>query len=177
MTSPQRKRDDNWQLAATEAAIAACRDVVGSGINGRSVVSSLGNVEWGWIAAAAVFAWIKTRAQQAVEEGLGYEEAIRDMTSRDPAPWEYGAIETILPQLGSLSGVDWAKPVGEWSKDQIISFAWQIYRLSDGALAARDQATPGKIVSIDRSQMEREVSAANRGSLMSRSEMDDDIPF
>ena len=176
-TSHEKERD--WDLVATSAAIAASRDVIGAhGINGRSMISSLNELEWGWIAAAAVFAWIKTKSQQATAEGFGYEEAIRTMAHRDPAPWEAGAVESILPSLGELNGVDWAKPIGEWSKEQIVSFAWQIHRLTDAALAARDEGAGDKIVQrLSQPVIERELSAANGGPLLARGEMDDDIPF
>lgn len=173
-----RDIEADWNVKATQSAIDAARDVVsGEGINSRAMISSLSDIEWGWIAAAAVFAWIKTKAQQAVAEGLGYDEAIRTMPC-DPAPWEAGAIETILPALGGLQGVDWSKPIGDWSKDQIVSFAWQIYKLSDQALAARDDGAGDKIVQrLSQPQIEREFSAAKGGPLLAREEMDDDIPF
>lgn len=174
-----RDIEADWEAKATQSAIDAAKDVVsGEGVNSRAMISSLSDIEWGWIAAASIFAWIKTRAQQAVEEGVSAEIPIRTMTHREPSPWEFGAIETILPALGDLKEVDWNKPVGEWSKSQIISFAWQIYRLSDTALQARDDGAADKIVQrLSQPRMERENSAAHGGPLMSRKELDDDIPF
>lgn len=171
--------EDEWQAKATRAAISACREVVGGeGINGRAMVSSLSELEWGWIAAAAIFAWIKTKAEQAVAEGIGYDTAIRAMSYRGAEPWEAGAVSSILPALGSMNDVDWSKPVGEWSKDQIVSFAWQIHKLVDGALAARDEGATDKIVQrLSQSQMEREASAMSGGPLMSRDELNDEVPF
>lgn len=171
--------EDEWQKKATSSAIAACRDVVGNGgINGRALVGSLSDLEWGWIAAAAIFAWIKTKSEQAVAEGVGYDIPIRTMTYRGSEPWEAGAIASILPALGSMKDVDWSKPVGEWTKDQIVSFAWQIYKLTDGALAARDEGATDKIVRrLSQPQMERELSATQGGSLMSRGELNDEVPF
>lgn len=175
----QRDIDADWDLRATQSAIEAGRAVVsGDGINSRAMISSLSDVEWGWIAAATIFAWIKTKSQQAVEEGCGYDTAIRSMVHRNPAPWEAGAVETILPQLGDLQGVDWEKPIGEWSKDQIVSFSWQIHRLTDAALAARDEGATDKITKrLSQPETEREISAKNGGPLLARGELDDDIPF
>lgn len=169
--------EDEWQRRATASAIAAAREVVGNGLNARAPVGNLSDIEWGWIVAAAIFGWIKTRAEQAVSEGVSPELTIRNATHRDPAAWEAGALHTILPQLGSLEGVDWSKPVGEWSKDQITGFAWQIYRLANSALAARDDGATGRIVSFNRDVAERESTAAGGGPLMSRDELNDDIPF
>lgn len=176
---PTRRPDDDWDLKATSAAIDAARAVVsGEGINARAMISSLSDVEWGWIAAATIFAWIKTKAQQAVEEGCGYDTAIRTMAHRNPAPWEAGAVETILPGLGDLQGVDWSKPIGEWSKDAIVSFAWQIHRLTHAALAARDEGAVCNITrKLSRPEMERELSASHGGPLLARGEFNDDIPF
>lgn len=178
----QKKSRDieaDWDLRATQSAIDAARAVVsGEGINSRAMISSLSDVEWGWVAAATIFAWIKTKAQQAVEEGCGYDTAIRTMAHRSPAPWEAGAVETILPALGSVSGVDFDKPLSQWSKDQIVSFSWQIYRLTDAALAARDEGAGDKIVKrLTQPETEREISAAHGGPLLARGELNDDIPF
>lgn len=175
-----REIETDWDRKATQSAVAAVREVYQdkSGINARAAIGSLGDIELGWLAAAAIFGWIKTKAQQAVEEGCGYDAAIRAMAQRDPAPWEAGAVETILPALGGMKDVDWSKPVGEWSKDQIISFAWQIYRLTNGALAARDEGATDKITRVlSQNEIERNHSADHGGPLLSRSEMDDDIPF
>ena len=168
----------DWDIRATQSAIDAAKaGVSGDGINSRVMISSLSDLEWGWIAAATIFAWIKTKSIQATEEGTGYDEPIRSMKARDPAPWEAGAIETILPKLGSLE-LPWGKPVGEWPKETIVSFAWQIHKLSDAALAARDEGAGCTIAKrLSQDQTEREISAIHGGPLMSRSELDDDIPF
>ncbi len=170
------REDDEWQRRATASAIEAARNVVGNGLNGRAMVSSLSDIEWGWIAAAAIFAWIKTRAEQAVAAGRGYDEIVRSMPG-NPGPWDAGAVASILPALGGLEGVDWGKPVGDWSKDQIIGFAWQIYKLVDQAVLHRDDgATQGPGI-ITQQRAERINSAANGGPLMSRAELNDEVPF
>ena len=175
----QRDIEADWQERATSAAIAACREVIGAnGINARAAISSLSDIEWGWLACAAIFAWIKTKSQQATAEGIGYDEAIRAISHRDPAPWEAGAVESILPSLGDLKGVDWSKPIGEWSKDQIVSFAWQIHRMTDAALAARDDGAVCTITKrLSQGETEREMSAARGGPLLARGELNDEVPF
>jgi hypothetical protein len=170
----------DWMAKATQSAIDAVRqDVIDKGLNGRSMISSLSDLEWGWICCAAIFAWIKTKSQQAVAEGIGYDVPMRSMLGYAPEPWEYGAIETILPQLGEINGVDWNKPVGEWSKDQIISFASQIHKLTDRAFAMRDKGTVDTITQriTTREIAEREFSASKGGPLMDKQELNDDIPF
>lgn len=167
--------EDEWQRRATASAIEAARRIVsGDGINARAGIGSLSDLEWGWIVAATIFGWIKVRAEQAVHEGTSYEIPIRTLAG-EPGPWEAGAIGTILPALGDMKAVDWSKPVGEWSKDQIISFAWQIHKLVDGALLRRDDgAAP---VDFSKERTERLASANAGGPLMSRNELNDDIGF
>lgn len=176
-----REIEADWDRKATQSAIAAAKDVCKdtSGINARAAIGSLSDIEWGWVCAAAIFGYIKTKAEQAVAESIGYDTAIRTFNHRDPAPWEAGAVATILPVLGEMQGVDWGKPIGEWSKDQITSFAWQIYRLTDSAIAARDEGATDKIVKhLSQPEMEAENSAANGRPLFSRNDdMNDEIPF
>jgi hypothetical protein len=175
-----REIEGAWMAKATQASIDAAREVIADNdINGRAMISSLNELEWGWLCSAAVFAWIKTKSQQAVAEGVGYDQAIRAMPGRDPQPWDYGAVESILPALGDISGIPWDKPIGEWSKDQMVSFAWQTYRLVDQALAARDEGAECKItVNSSQARAERELSAKNGGPLLARGELNDaDIPF
>jgi hypothetical protein len=72
--------DDDWQRKATDAAIAAARNIVlgdDAAINKNTPVGRLGDIEWGWIVSAAIFAWIRTRAEQAAVEKLNAEQAIR----------------------------------------------------------------------------------------------------
>jgi hypothetical protein len=167
--------EDEWQRRSTASAIASARDVVSKeGINARVPVGSLGDLEWGWIVASAIFGWIKTRAEQAVHEGTAYDIPIRTMAG-EPPPWDAGAIATILPALGGMNGVDWSKPVGEWSKEQIVSFAWQIHKLTDGALARRDDGS--KPVDFSQERTERLHSANVGGPMMSRNELNDEIGF
>ena len=173
-----RDIEADWDVRATQSAIDAAKDIVAKGdINGRATLGSLGRIEWGWIAAACVFAWIKTKSEQATHEGIGPDVAIRTLKGRNPAPWEAGAVATILPALADVE-LPWDQTIGNWSKDAITSFAWHCHGLVDAALAARDEGATDKIVKrLSQPEVEREVSAANRGPLLARRELDDEIPF
>lgn len=168
--------EDEWQRKSTAAAIQACRDVVSkNGINGRAQVSSLSETEWGWLACAAIFAWIKTKSEQATEEGGDYDIRIRTMAGN---PWGVGAVETILPKLAEIPSIDWSKPVGGWSKQEIINFALGVYRLVDEALALRDEGSIDKLTRhLNRDAMERTASELGGGPLMTREEMSEEVPF
>lgn len=174
--------EDEWQRRATSAAISSAREVVSKdGVNPRAMVGSLSDLEWGWIVCGAIFGWISCKARQAVAEGAGYsimstDAAIRTMTHRTPAPWEAGAVETTLPALSEIE-VPWDKPIGEWSKAQVVAFAWHAHKLVDGALASRDEGAVDVITQLNRGLSERELSAANGGPLMTRDEMNDEIPL
>jgi hypothetical protein len=92
--------EDAWQRRATEAAIAAARGVVNvdGPIPPLTPIGRLGDIEWGWIVAAILFGWIRTRAEQATSEQLDTEQTIR-LTGLDPDPWDAGAVATILSEL------------------------------------------------------------------------------
>ena len=84
----------------------------------------LSDTEIGWLVVAGLFGWIKIRAEQATAEGWDVEETLRQ-TSLNPQPWDAGAIEQMLPEVGALPGIDWTKPVSGWSKDQMVHFLLQ----------------------------------------------------
>jgi hypothetical protein len=170
-----RAIEAEWMAKATTAAIDAARSVITENdINGRAMISSLNELEWGWICSAAIFAWIRTKSEQAVAEGIGYDQAIRAMPGSYPQPWEAGVVTSILPALGDVDGVPWDRPIGEWSKDQMVSFLWQSHCLVEQALSCRDEGAECKIT---QSVVERELSARNGGPLLARKEMSDDVPF
>ena len=75
-----RAIEAEWMAKATRSAIDAARSVITENdISGRAMIGSLNELEWGWIAMASVFAWIKTKSEQAVAEGVGYDQTIRAM--------------------------------------------------------------------------------------------------
>jgi hypothetical protein len=58
-----------------------------------------------------------------------------------PAPGDAGAVETILPDLGGMRGVDWSVPIGNWSKDTMLLFLCAAYELMSKAITARDRGS------------------------------------
>jgi hypothetical protein len=160
--------EEDWSRKAIAEAIAAARAVIADGkhdgyVNARVPVGNISEVEWGWIVCAAIFAWIKKKAEQAVQEGVGYDASIRFLPGVDPQPWEAGAVEALLPSLGELEGVPWDTPIGAWSKDQVCSFAWRIHELLTQSLAARNEGAGDKLTQISKEREEQEL--------------DDEIPF
>ena len=84
--------NDVWQRRAAAAAILAVRDVIrGGAIRAAARVERLTDIELGWLFTAALFGWIKTRAEQATAEGWDVEETLR-LTSLNPQPWDAGAV-------------------------------------------------------------------------------------
>jgi hypothetical protein len=62
---------------------------------------------------------------------------LRD-TGFTPTPWDAGAVETILHDVGAMNGIDWRAPIGSWSKDTMLLFLCTAYELMSRAIAARD---------------------------------------
>jgi hypothetical protein len=136
------KRENEWQDRATAAAIKAARGIVlgdAAVVPMMTPVGRLSNVQWGWIVAAVLFAWIGVRAQQAASEGSDIEKWVR--VGIDNA-WNAGTIASILPALADTPGIEWPKPVTDWSHDQMIAFLSNALSLVQQAMAARDQG-PG----------------------------------
>jgi hypothetical protein len=105
------KHENEWQDRATAAAIKAARQIVvgdAAVIPMMTPVGRLSEVQWGWIVAAVLFAWISVRAQQAACEGSDIEKSVRD--GMDKA-WDAGAIASTLPALADTPGIDWSKPL------------------------------------------------------------------
>jgi len=103
-------------------------------------VGKLSDSEWGWLFSAALFAWISKRAEQASAEGFNLsvvEEAIRE-TGTYPAPWDAGAVATILPDLADVPGIDWMLPLNDWPRETMVRFLCAAFDLIRQAMAARD---------------------------------------
>jgi hypothetical protein len=175
--TPEQAIDDVWQRRATAAAIVAVREVINSGaIPSGTPIARLSDIELGWMFTAALFAWIKTRAEQAASEEWDTELALR-LTTHSPPPWDVGAVAHILPQLAELPDVDWNQPIGRWPKDTVVRFLLAAMKLIDAAMIARDVgggvATQRK--SLD--EMQRVASAEAGGPLVAPNEFDDELPF
>jgi hypothetical protein len=166
--------DDVWQRRATAAAIVAMRQVIdGDAIPKATPIGRLSDIELGWLIAAGLFAWIRTRAEQATAEGWDTEQTLRTI-ALDPSPWDAGAVAHILPQLAELEDIDWERPVGAWSKDTVIRFLLAAMKLISTAMIARDVTGAG--VTTNRKsleQMQRIASAEAGGALVTPGELDD----
>jgi len=160
--------EDEWLRRATAAAIAAARDVIklDGPIPPGTPVGRLADVELGWVLAAMLFAWVRTRAEQAACEQLDTEQCIR-LTGLDPEPWDAGAVAAILPELaGACAGIDWSQPVTAWPKDVMIEFLLTAMRLIRKAMISRQSGA---------STIARQANAAAGGPLMDPTELNDEI--
>ena len=169
--------EDEWQRRATAAAIAGARGVVQKDgpIPPGTPVGRLSDVEWGWIVAAVLFSWIKTRAEQAAAEHLDTERTIR-VTALDPEPWGAGAVAAILPDLANACGhVDWSKPLTDWQRDTVIEFLLAAMSLIRKAMIARDQSEKGVTQRSGAATIARQAIAAAGGPLMAPDELNDEI--
>ena len=161
--------DDIWQRRATAAAIAAVRQVIDGGVIPKAAsIGRLTDIELGWLVAAGLFAWIRTRAEQATAEGGDTEQTLHT-TALDPGPWDAGAVVYILPELAKLDGIT-------WSKDTMIRFLLAAMKLITAAMAARD-ISGGGIATNRKSveEMQRVASAEVGGPLAAPGELNDEI--
>jgi hypothetical protein len=168
--------EDAWQRRATEAAIAAARGVVkiDGPIPPLTPIGRLGDVEWGWIVAAVLFGWIRTRAEQATSEQLDTEQTIR-LTGLDPDPWDAGAVAAILPELAEAPDIDWTKSLAEWPRNTMVEFLTIALALIRKAVIARNLSAKGITRSASPSTIARQANASAGGPLMTPEEWDDDL--
>ena len=140
------KKEDAWQQKATDAAIVAVRKIAlnSTGLPPTTPVGRLTDLQWGWLVTATIFGWIQTRCEQAIEEGLDQEQAVR-LTGLSPAPGDVAVVTSILPTLAGQPGIDWTLPLEAWSDDLMVNFLLLAWRLIDSAEIARDQGA-GKIL-------------------------------
>ena len=166
--------EDVWQRRATAAAIEAARKVVkvDGVIPPGTPIGRLGDVEWGWLVAAILFAWISTRAEQATAESIDTELAIRT-SGLDPEPWDAGAVATILPELAEMPDIDWEKPFSEWPRETVTQFLLTAMRLIRRAMAARDLSERGITRNSSATVIARQANAAAGGPLMTPGEIND----
>jgi hypothetical protein len=62
------------------------------------------------------------------------------MTGLIPDPWDAGAVAAILPQLADLPGIDWGKPLADWSRETMTDFLTKAMALVRQAVIARDHS-------------------------------------
>ena len=159
--------EKDWQRRATAAAITGARGVIqpDGPILPSTPVGRLSDVEWGWIVAAVLFGWIKTRAEQVAAEQLDTARTIR-ITALDPEPWDAGAVAAILPDLASAcEHVDWSKPL-VWPHDTVIEFLLAAMPLIRKAMIARDLSERGVTQRSSAAAIARQANAAAGGPLM-----------
>jgi hypothetical protein len=127
---------DEWVRRAYSAAVAAAKDLVGN--QGQIRIGKLSDSEWGWIASAVIWGWVKTRAEQAASEGWSLEETVR-RTGLQPRPWDTGGVVGILPKLAdACPNFDWSQPASAWSKETLATFLLTAFDLIQRAMIARD---------------------------------------
>jgi hypothetical protein len=166
--------EDVWLRRATAVAIEEARAVVSGGaMQPLTPIGRLGEVEWGWIVAAVLFGWIRTRAEQATDTGIGVEQSIRTI-GVDPDPWDIGSITSILPELAAANVVDWSKPLADLSADEMMLFLNDALTLIRKAMAARDRGQ-SLVTRRTPAGTAREALAAARGSLIAPDELNDPI--
>jgi hypothetical protein len=131
--------EDEWQREATREAIKQARAVVSGGaVPPMTPIARLSDIEWGWVCAAILFGWIRTRSAQAASNGVGYGDAYIRNVATEPDPRLAGAVAAILPEL-ARPDVDWTKSLAEFSREEMIGFLIDAYTLISKAIVSRDK--------------------------------------
>jgi hypothetical protein len=160
---------DKWTKQAFDACVVAIKDLIRTDglIRPEMPIGHLTTSELGWFASAGVSAWVRTRSEQAATEGWNYECACH-ATMLEPDPWLEGAIAAVLPKLAdACPGLDWSKPINEWSKDHVVEFLLAAFNLIQHALAARDAAeSPPGSGGVNPDLVARELNALAGNPLM-----------
>jgi hypothetical protein len=139
------KQEDEWQRAATRAAIDGARKVVlAPGPLMNVPIGRISDHEWGMIVAAVIFGWIEVRVRQAIAEGRDKEEVVR-LTGLDPSPCDVAVVTSIQPELADKAEIDWSQPLASWPKEVMTDFLMLAWRLISEAEALRDHG-PGGIL-------------------------------
>jgi hypothetical protein len=98
-------------------------------------VGRLSDKQWGWIIAGALFGWITTRCEQAIVEGVSREDAVRTFELWPSSPGDVAVIHSILPTLADQAKIDWARPLADWSKNEMTNFLLQAWLMANSAEA------------------------------------------
>ncbi len=139
VTEPQVSRDAELLREAYFAAETYARASVAEGdgfVSPKAQVGSLSAFEWQKLVHAAVSGWIIERVAQASREQIHHDNMIF-VADGDVAYREVGKMAAVLPALGSFvesKGLS-DKPIGEWARDDVLTFAW--LALKNGDLTAR----------------------------------------
>jgi hypothetical protein len=142
------KKEDAWLRRATDAAVAGARKVALETVPVDTPVGRLTDAQWGWIVSAAIFAWCRTKIEQAIEEGLDAERTVLE-TATSSSPCDAAVVHSILPVLADGAGIDWSVPLIVWPKDQMVNFLLTAWQLIVKAEAARGQGVGGILQSED----------------------------
>ena len=138
------KKEDAWLAAATAAAVAGARKIALNSVDLpiMTPIRRLNDAQWGWIVTAAVFAWVQTRCEQAISEGLSQEEMAR-ATGLTPSPCDVAVVRSVLPAIADKAGIDWQQPLAVWSKDTMVNFLLLAWQLIDKAEVASNHGPNG----------------------------------
>jgi hypothetical protein len=167
---------DEWIRRAYAASAAAAKDLVGVSMHSGVAVGRLSDSEWGWIASAVIWGWVKTRAEQATAEGWRLEETVRK-TGLAPCPWDLGSVVAALPKLAeACSDFDWSQPAGAWSKEVLADFLLTAFGLIQRATIVRG-VIEKQLEPTSADVVARQINGAAGNSRMTPDELNSDIPF
>jgi hypothetical protein len=135
------------RAAAYHAAVDLAQTAIGEGdglVSPNARIGSLSAWEWMKLCEGAVSGWIIARSRQLTAERCG-DESFFLATGVEPPAAELGVCAFCLPALGELiakMGLT-DKPIGEWSKREVLLFVWHAAEFVTEARTRRNE--PGEI--------------------------------
>lgn len=125
----------DWHRRVRAAAILAARNVLAA----IPEKLHLSDEALGATVDAALSAWIGLRAEQAVVNGVEFEQ-LEKLTGATPEPWDAGIVATTLPKLAELP-MDWTKPITDWTKEEMCTFICRALALARAAQSASQRGS------------------------------------
>ena len=161
---------------ATAAAIEAARGVVqmDGPIPPGTPIGRLSDIEWGWIVAAILFAWISVRADRRPQSNWTQSDYPTDRP-RSPTMGRRRCGGNFARVRGACPDIDWSKPLAEWLRETMIGFLLKAMPLIRKAMIARDLSAKGVTRKSSANMVARQANAAAGGPSMTPDEFDDEI--
>jgi hypothetical protein len=126
------KPKEELEQATTAMITAARKMALTNSPLMNTPVGRLTDQQWGWLCTASLFAWIRSRTEQAIGDGSDVEKMICE-TGLTPSPVNVAVVTAILPKLAETADIDWALPLLAWSKEQMMNFLLKAWTMIEQA--------------------------------------------
>jgi hypothetical protein len=126
---------EDWHRRVNAFAILAARKTLAA----IPPELRLSDESLGKLVDATLAAWIDLRAEQAIVNGIEFEQ-LEKLTGQDPEPWDAAIVAATLPKLAELP-LDWTKPITNWSREEMCAFICRALTLACKAQSASQRGS------------------------------------